>query len=305
MLTFDQSAPATTDQTATAKTPPTKSVDPLLSFPRTVKLLETEDLYLELPAGHLDIASVATLIQEAAKLVANHFQETKSKASYDEGFKKAINRIINVCNFPVLRLTNICQVDNQPSVHRIVQNVLKSMAGIADEIGKAQTSVWARVPYNELERWFYSKPSYEFTLGYIEDTPVVLLAIGRVECQGERENDVTGYCMITKPGRDPVQGFVLGGIPGTGTAVIVDENEQMLAYHPFNAIDPKWELMKENSVAILQLADDGRTLRIDPISRQEDVKFDIIQPEDEGDYLWRSSDDEDEEEGEEEVEEEG
>jgi hypothetical protein len=172
---------------------------------------------------------------------------------------------------------------------------LKSMAGITDEIGKAQTPAWARVPYKELETWFYSKESYRFTLGYIGDTPVVLLAIGHVECQGERENDVTGYCMITKPGTDPVQGFVLGGIPGTGTAIIVDENEQMLAYNPFNAIDPKWELMKENSIAILQLADDGRTLRINPIDHQEDVKVDIIQPEDEGDYLWRSSDDEDEE----------
>jgi len=172
------------------------------------------------------------------------------------------------------------------------------MAGIGDDIGKVQASVWVRIPYKELEHWSYSKKSeHRITLGYFEDTPVILLAIGRVECQGERENDVTGYCMINKPGADPVKGFVLGGIPGTGTAVIVDENEQMLVYHPFNAIDPKWELMKEDSIAILQLADDGRSLRINPIYHHEDVKVDIIQPDDEGNYLGHDSDDESEEEG--------
>ena len=285
MLTFEKSSPATTDQPATAKTFPTKSVDPP-SFSRTVKLLEAEDLNLELPRGPFDIASVSTLLQEAAKLVADHFQKTKSKESYDEGYKEAINQILDVCNFPVRRPADMSRVDNQPTVHRIVQNVLKSMAGISDEIGKVQTSVWTRVPFKELEHWSDSlnPTEYRITLGYIEDTPVVLLAIGRVECQGERENDITGYCIINKPGTDPVKGFVLGGIPGTGTAIIVDENEQMIAYHPFNAIDPKWELMKEDSVAILQLADDGRSLHINPIYNQEDVTVDVIQPDDEEDY---------------------
>ena len=297
---FEQPAPATADQPETAKTPPARSVDPPSLLPRTVKLLENEDLYLELPSGRLNIAS---FIQEAAKLVADHFQETKSKARYEKGYKEAINGILDVCKFSFPQLTDICRVDNQPDVYRIVQNVLKSMTGVADDIGKVQTSVWARVPYKELGQWSYSlkRSEHRITLGYIGDTPIVLLAIGRVECQGEPENDVTGYCMIRKPGTDPVKGFVLGGIPGTGTAIIVDENEEMLAYHPFNAIDPKWELMKEDSVAILQLADNGRSLRINPVYHQEDVKVDVIQPEDDGDYLGHDSNDESDEEGEEDI----
>jgi hypothetical protein len=288
MLTFEKSAFASTDQSTTVKTFPTQSTPRPLSPLRTVKLLETEDLYLELPRGCPDIS----LIQKAAKLVADHFRETKFKVIYDEGYKEAINQMLDVCNFPVPRPANICQVDSQPSVHRIFQNVLKSMANIADETGKAQTTVWIRVPYKELECWCYSlkRAEYRITLGYIEDTPVVLVAIGRVQCQGERENDITGYCIINKPGTEPVKGFVLGEILGTGTAVIVDENEQMLVYYPFNAIDPKWEPMRNDSIATLQLADDGRSLYINPIYHQDDVKVDIIPPEDDGDYLARESD---------------
>jgi hypothetical protein len=175
------------------------------------------------------------------------------------------------------------------------------MAGISDDIEKVQTSVWTQVPFKELEHWSASlqQSEYEITLGYIEDTPLVLLAVGGVRCEGEQENDVTGYCTINIPGADPVKGFVLGEIFATGTAIVIDENEQMITYHPFNAIDPKWEFMKEESVAILQLADDGRSLHINPIDHHEDVKIDVIHPDDDEDYFWHHRDDGSEEEGEE------
>jgi hypothetical protein len=85
-------------------------------------------------------------------------------------------------------------------------------------------------------------------LGYLDDgTEVLIELVGHVDTQWTIEDkQFFGLCEIgygdTKPDN---QGFVLGSIADGGTALIITQDDELLAYSPDYATDLPWKKMPD------------------------------------------------------------
>jgi hypothetical protein len=249
---------------------------------------------LELHKGHFNLESVPFLVDKAARMAAERIRETEMQASYQNGYRDAIETIRFVCNFPVTVMTNFGQVKGQAVLDSVTDHVLKYLAGSPVDYNKVEEDTWKRIDYNEVEDWLRGLNNLKrlLTLGYFQGKPIIFDATGTVECQGERENDINGYCFLKGSRGDCVKGFVIGPISATGTALIIDESNRVIAFHPPLAIDPKWVLLDKYSIVHVELAEDGYTLLLQPLYDEEGVITVVFPTEEEDDFLDSGADEE-------------
>ena len=91
--------------------------------------------------------------------------------------------------------------------------------------------------------YLYGLGPYERTkvLCYMNDeTQVLADLVGHVDTH--IVDDDNGVCEIVIGGRI-MQGYILGSIRGTGTTVVLGEDDQLFVYTPETAMDPPWANM--------------------------------------------------------------
>ena len=83
-------------------------------------------------------------------------------------------------------------------------------------------------------------------LGSADGKEVVIILVGHVETHILAENDDGGFagrCEMLLPGEAMpyMTGYCLGSIRGTGTALIVGQDDKLYVYSPEEALDLPWE----------------------------------------------------------------
>ena len=94
-------------------------------------------------------------------------------------------------------------------------------------------------------------------LGRLDGTDVTVNAIGRVETHDY--DDYYGFfgkCTV-QLGDRRMNAYCIGSILGTGTAIVMAEDDRVFAYSPSTAVDYPWGEMKGSIGAIVVLGQNG------------------------------------------------
>jgi hypothetical protein len=132
----------------------------------------------------------------------------------------------------------------------------------------------------------FKQPRYEHSVDYIWSLPesqrmqklgvyegedVFVVLVGHVPCQLDFDEEYvrfSGTCEMKISDESPTNGVILGSIFGTGTGIIVDRENRLLAYRPADAVDYGWEKLSDGAAEI-RLDDNG--MKVIKVSRMEVV----------------------------------
>ena len=95
------------------------------------------------------------------------------------------------------------------------------------------------------------------SIGRVDEREVVIALVGHVETHIVAEDDDGGFggrCeMLLVPGEEvpTLTGYCLGSIDGTGTALIVGNDDKLYVYSPPEAIDPAWEPLNAEGAELI------------------------------------------------------
>jgi len=93
-------------------------------------------------------------------------------------------------------------------------------------------------------------------VGHADGKEVVIALVGHVETHVVVEDDNGGFagrCEMLLPGEavPAMTGYCLGSIDGTGTALIVGQDDKLYVYSPEDAIDLPWEKLNTEGAELV------------------------------------------------------
>src|SRR5437762_12215667 len=111
---------------------------------------------------------------------------------------------------------------------------------------------------------------WERCLGTINGEEVRLVASGRVLTTDEVDFDFFGNCVVSYGENYNLEGYCIGGIERSGTAIVIASDERVFAYSVPNAMSPPWKYLNRSSGAELFIDGDGEiSLEVIPQLRIE------------------------------------
>jgi len=186
--------------------------------------------------------------------------EDREKEVFKKGFQKGAGAALLMCNSLLPDGTNRGVADSQPECTPFIKETLGRMAGLPKP-SPAKPSLWRQPTFSDASKSLRKLGLSErkMIIGYDNDTnkEIPVTFVGHVETYWvDDENDLRGFfrlCKMKLPDEVPMTGFVLGPIDGSGTALMIGQNDTLYAFSPQDAIGWPWSKLKS----------EGAELRID------------------------------------------
>jgi hypothetical protein len=242
-----------------------------MRFPETVCLSKSPEIKITLPEDLIPSASLHSLLKEVmdrtAAAMKTELKDSK-EAIIEDGMKRGAAAALMVCKSSLPSEAHWGVVDSQPSCSPYVKEVLGRLAG---EYRTQSTKLerWEPTTFTNASKSIRSMSPMERrrVIGYYKGKEIVVLFVGHVDIHQFDDDDDTegffGLCEMKVRDGTSIVGYVLGSIYGTGTALVVGEDNSLFIYSPTDAIDRPWQEVKTEGAEII--IENDNTLRISPI----------------------------------------
>jgi hypothetical protein len=237
--------------------------------PLNIKLSSNPTIRAEIPAGPISQEQIITLLNRAvAQASILHQEEINQieKSAFEKGYRKGVKAAKMICDSPLCETANRGVVQSQPDCSKFVVDTLSRMSG--DVVEKPPPPrLWEKPHFLGAGNYIrQNKPDQRRRLmGYIDGKEIVVVLVGYVETHIVEDDDPGGFqheCEIYFPAEGEIKtGFCLGYIRGTGTAVIIDQDDKLYVYTPKDAIDPPWDKLVSEGAELLSDSDHNLLLR--------------------------------------------
>ena len=215
-------------------------------------------------------------------------QQAAEAAAYRKGYTTALKTLLDDCNSH-LTFYNLNLVGSQlsPSMKNVI-----SLLATGEPFPKSIQLTWSAPQFNNVMKYLHdvcAKQEETVILGLLNGKPLEVTLQGYVLCQGSGKRDLRGEGIMTlkKDGRTTEFVIhVLGAVSATGTAVLLDENENVWLYNPPDTIDRPLPNFPRKAILALpkgEIAGLERKLILDNVYDAE-VIVDESESEDEGNF---------------------
>jgi hypothetical protein len=207
-------------------------------------------------------------------------------AAYRNGYTIALKTLLDDCNSHLNFINNFNQVGSQfsPSMKNVI-----SLLATGEPFPKSVQLAWSTPRFDDVMEYLHNvcaKQEETIILGLLNGKPLEVTLQGYVLCQGLGERDLRGEGIMTLKKDDQKMELVihvLGTVSATGTAVLLDENENVWLYNPPDTIDRQLPNFPRKAILALrkgEIAGMERILILDDVYDAE-VVVDESESEDE------------------------
>jgi hypothetical protein len=171
--------------------------------------------------------------------------------SYDAGCAAALL----VCNSSEERIITNPLVKGQPGISKVMIDVLSRKTGANDP---SEYTLWVIPKFNDAAMYLADlEGSLTMLLGDYAGEDVYVIAKGGVTVCLPDEEAFFGKCTISRKNGD-LEGYCLGHVSATGTALILGADERLYLYTPDASLDPEWPQMQGSRAASLEVDSNGK-----------------------------------------------
>jgi hypothetical protein len=194
-----------------------------------------------------------------------------NQQDYEKGYRKGIEAALHMCNFPLRDLTDRGIVESQPECSDFIKESLSRLGG--HRASPRQTPLETmESPRFLVAHQFVRKfklGDRKRIIGRADGKEVIIALVGHVETHVVADDDDGGFagrCEMLLPGEavPAMTGYCLGSIDGTGTALIVGQDNKLYVYSPEDAVDLPWEKLNAEGAELIVDAAQNMHLRSIP-----------------------------------------
>lgn len=181
-----------------------------------------------------------------------------NQQDYEKGYRKGIETALHMCNFPFRDWTDRGIVESQPECSDFIKESLSRMAGHRASPRQTPLEMMEIPRFLDAHQFLrkFKLGDRKRIIGRAGEKEVVIALVGHVETHIVAEDDDGGFvgrCEMLLPGETvpSMTGYCLGPIDGTGTALIVGQDDKLYVYSPEDAIDLPWENLKTEGAELV------------------------------------------------------
>ena len=121
------------------------------------------------------------------------------------------------------------------------------MVGL-DSIEQESKDLWKKPTFTTADEYIrqLELKQRKKVIGYVDGEEVVVRMVGHVETHITPDDDDE----LAIPGESVIQGFILGSLYMSGTALIIGQNDKLYTYSPEDAVDFPWKFMESEGAEI-------------------------------------------------------
>jgi hypothetical protein len=180
----------------------------------------------------------------------------KEKEVFKKAFRKGLAAAAFVCKPPQHSLADINAVKEHAAFSKTIQKVLEDSS---ESEQSEEDALWEIPPYRELISYLTDIDGNTYRcIGRLDGMDVSVNAIGRIETHdyGNDDDAFFGKCIVQLEDLR-MNAYCIGSILGTGTTILMAENDRVFVYTPSNALDRPWVAMKSSIGATVSFGQNG------------------------------------------------
>lgn len=184
--------------------------------------------------------------------------KAREKEIRREAYRKGRTSALEICNSPdFITMANLPPVKGVPGIPTYVIDTLERTSYKPDP---SESDVWTVPPYDEISSFLTGlvrdRKSKKKLLGRYDGKPVFVITTGIVETHA-LDDGFFGKCDITWPDGKTMKAYCIGHFFCSGTALLLQEDDQLLAFTPEASLDEEWTGMNGSQGATLQIDSNG------------------------------------------------
>jgi len=203
------------------------------------------------------VSDIQTIMNDLERISERIKQGGESR--FRQGYQYALQSVLNTCTSQVDDYANY-QID-AGVIPLTLRDYMSALLGHKPDQRKYPDK-WATPPFEEAEKYLcelWRKEESVIHFGNLTNTRLLAVLNGNVPCVGDGENDLFGkgtLNLVFSPHvTQKIPVHVLGSVVGTGTAILLDKDQNVWFYNVPNSVDRHLDAMLIISAA--QVMDAG------------------------------------------------
>lgn len=180
-----------------------------------------------------------TVKKAVAEAIAKTEEQAKSREKdiRRESYREGRYAALLICNPPIYDVNAKCSaVEGHPGIPQLIKDILSDPIG--DDTN--DTTNWVLPKFVDVRMYLTDlEGNLKRILGKYEGEDVCVAADGGVPTNMADEDGFYGKCTISSES-GVIDGYCLGQLLLTGTAIILGADEQLYLFNPDAALDPEW-----------------------------------------------------------------